>query len=90
MYEQLLEMPGVEVYKKENIPEEFHYKEGRLVHDLLLVAKPGYFIVGLKGEKQIPSDNKSSSENPYAASHGYYNSPDMRTIFFARGPGKVC
>lgn len=81
-------MPGVDVYRKKDIPDKFHYKESRLVHDLLLVARPGYFIVGLNSDKQIPYDSKASTEQPYRGSHGYYNITDMRTIFFARGPGK--
>ncbi|CAL8110121.1 unnamed protein product [Orchesella dallaii] len=88
VYNQVASIPGLDAYRKNDIPEEFHYKKSKLVHDILLVAKPGYFIVGLKGEKQIPMDAKSSSVQPYAGSHGYYNSSEMRTIFFASGPGK--
>lgn len=79
---------GVLVYSKDDIPEELHYKRGTFALDFLLVAKPGYFIVGVKGEKQIPNDEKSSSAQPYAGVHGYFNMTDMRTVFFAKGPGK--
>ncbi|OXA50136.1 glycerophosphocholine cholinephosphodiesterase ENPP6 [Folsomia candida] len=77
---------GVLVYSKDDIPEELHYKRGTFALDFLLVAKPGYFIVGVKGEKQIPNDEKSSSAQPYAGVHGYFNMTDMRTVFFAKGP----
>jgi len=82
-------IPGVDVYKKEDIPEDFHFKRGKLVHDFLLVAKSGFSIVGLKGPKQIPNDGKASSAEPYVGIHGYQNMPDMKTVFFANGPGKI-
>ncbi len=87
MEQSLIKIPGVLTYSKANIPDKFHYKRGRFVLDFLLVALPGNFIVGVEGEKQIPNDEKSSSFQPYAGVHGYYNMTDMDTVFFAKGPG---
>lgn len=32
------------VYAREEIPERFHYKKGKFVSPLTLVAEPGWFI----------------------------------------------
>jgi hypothetical protein len=87
LYDKLMLIPGVDVYKKDDIPEEFHYKRSKFVHDFLLVARPGCAIVGFKGDKQIPNDSKASSTQPYLGTHGYSNFAEMRTIFYAKGPG---
>ena len=47
VYNSLKRMPGVNVYKREEIPEEYHYKKGLFVHDILLVAKTGKHIYQL-------------------------------------------
>ncbi len=77
------------VYSKPNIPEEYHYKGGAFVLDFLLIAKPLNWIVGIQSDKQIPKDDpKAYSDQPYQGVHGYnYGMTDMRTVFFAKGPG---
>ena len=32
-------MPGVDVYRRDEIPDEYHYKKGRYVQDILVVAR---------------------------------------------------
>lgn len=34
----------MDVYAREEIPERFHYKKGKFVSPLTLVAEPGWFI----------------------------------------------
>lgn len=84
VYAGLKEKEGFDVYRREDIPDYFHYKNNRLVQDILVVAKPNYFIRGLQNSKQVPRD---PPEFYTEGTHGYSNSTDMRTIFFAKGPG---
>lgn len=84
VFEQVSKMVGVDVYRKEDIPEGLHFKGGQHVQDILLVARANYFIVGLiknKG-KMVPVEVRKA-----VGTHGYFNVTDMRSIFFAKGPG---
>ncbi|XP_023240187.1 ectonucleotide pyrophosphatase/phosphodiesterase family member 6-like [Centruroides sculpturatus] len=77
--------PGLHVYRKEDIPDEYHLKHSYLTLPILLVADEGYFISGLDfPDKSIPGRSTLSK----GGSHGYdpYKVKDMRTIFYARGP----
>jgi len=78
LYESLKRVPeGLEVYKREDIPEDWQYKNNPLVLPLVVVAKPGFAF--------IRSNETSPAEQ---GQHGYDSSmPDMRSIFYARGPG---
>lgn len=38
------QVPNMRVYAKDQIPERFHFKGGRFVAPLTLVAEPGWFI----------------------------------------------
>lgn len=86
VYEGLKGKEGFDVYRREDIPDYFHYKNNRLVQDILVVAKPNYFIRGLQNSKQIPRD--PPNVHFFGGVHGYANMTEMRTIFFAKGPGK--
>ncbi|XP_067126584.1 ectonucleotide pyrophosphatase/phosphodiesterase family member 5-like [Centruroides vittatus] len=67
--------PNMTVYKKENIPERWHYKNHRRIMPIIAVADQGYLIA-----KEYGTDNAFGQ-------HGYDNIlPSMRPIFFARGP----
>lgn len=44
VYAKLSEVPDMDVYAREEIPERFHYKKGKFVSPLTLVAEPGWFI----------------------------------------------
>lgn len=80
-------MPGVEVYKREEIPESYHYKNHRFTQEILLVAKRGYFIRGLNSHlKQVPYDDPAYLH--WGGIHGYPNMKEMSGIFYAKGPGK--
>lgn len=44
VYAALVQVPNMRVYGKQDVPERFHYKGGRFVSPLTLVADPGWFI----------------------------------------------
>lgn len=44
VYAALVQVPNMRVYGKQDVPERFHYKGGRFVSPLTLVAEPGWFI----------------------------------------------
>lgn len=86
VYANLKGKRGFDAYKRDEIPEEYHYRNHRLVQEIVLVAQPNFYLQGLQTSQQIPR-----SSNPLQlgrGAHGYANMSDMRTIFFARGPGK--
>ncbi|GAB6032703.1 ectonucleotide pyrophosphatase phosphodiesterase [Chamberlinius hualienensis] len=61
------------VYKKEEIPEEYHYRNNRRIMPILLVADEHWAI-----SESIPTE---------LGNHGYNNSlPSMRPFFVAHGP----
>ncbi|CAL1276601.1 unnamed protein product [Larinioides sclopetarius] len=85
VYDALKGIPGLHVYLKEEIPEHYHIKYSRLTLPILLVASKNYYIQGL----DIPGKSIPTGSSISLGSHGYdpYEVPDMRGIFFARGPG---
>ncbi|GFQ97429.1 hypothetical protein TNCT_363811 [Trichonephila clavata] len=85
VYEALKDIPGLHVYLKDEIPEHYHVKHNRLTLPILLVASKNYYIRGL----DIPGKSIPTGSSISLGSHGYdpYEVPDMRGIFFARGPG---
>lgn len=44
IYQNLSTADNMNVYKKQEIPDRYHYKNGRFVSTLTLVAEPGWFI----------------------------------------------
>ncbi|XP_021001915.1 glycerophosphocholine cholinephosphodiesterase ENPP6-like [Parasteatoda tepidariorum] len=84
VHEALKGITGLHVYLKEEIPEHYHIKNSRLTLPILLVASKNYYIKGL----DIPGKNIPTGSSISRGSHGYdpYEVPDMRGIFFARGP----
>ena len=44
VYKQLKQMRGVDVYRRDDIPDSYHYKNGRYVQEILVCAKPGKVI----------------------------------------------
>ncbi|KAL5009956.1 hypothetical protein ScPMuIL_012261 [Solemya velum] len=66
--------PNLHVYKKKDIPDEWHFKHNRRIQPLLLVADEGYSL--RRNNSAVPAGN-----------HGYNNSlPDMHPFFIAAGP----
>lgn len=79
MYESLKGKKGFDVYRREEIPEKYHYKNHPRIPEILVVARPNYYLQDIGNSHQIPEQG----------SHGFANMPSERTIFFARGPGKM-
>ena len=71
------------VYKPAEFPERWHYRHPRS-GDLLIVARPGYYIVDQERKKYLKSIQAGST----FGTHGYdpADEPDMMGIFFASGP----
>ncbi|KAI1294741.1 Bis(5'-adenosyl)-triphosphatase ENPP4 [Halotydeus destructor] len=69
------------VYKKESVPEKYHYQHNRRILPIVIVAEDGYDLVDsydTLGEEK---------HNPMWGNHGYDNAVDsMRPMFIAKGP----
>ncbi|CAF0993239.1 unnamed protein product [Rotaria sordida] len=76
IYANLSTIPNYEVYKKSQIPEEYHYKSNIRIGDILFVGKAGYEIIA-------PGDNSSTE---LLGDHGYNNVESMYPIFYGFGP----
>lgn len=77
VYKLLKTVPNVTVYKKEEIPAEFHYQKNRRIQPIILAANEGTNICS----------NRNSSGCILKGNHGYNNSlPAMHPIFIAYGP----
>lgn len=48
VYNSLSLVPNMRVYGKHEIPERFHYKGGKFVSPLTLVAEPSWFITEVR------------------------------------------
>ncbi|CAF3624894.1 unnamed protein product [Rotaria socialis] len=77
IYANLSTIPNFEVYKKSQIPDEYHYKSNIRIGDILFVAKAGYEIIA-------PGDNASIE---LLGDHGYDDRVEsMHGIFYGFGP----
>ncbi|XP_065814789.1 glycerophosphocholine cholinephosphodiesterase ENPP6 isoform X2 [Labrus bergylta] len=87
VYSALSQVSHMQVYSRQEIPERFHFKGGRFVAPLTLVAEPGWFIT--ENRTTLPywrngSGQASAWQNGW---HGYDNEfIDMRGFFLAKGP----
>lgn len=78
VYSTLKKIENIDVYKKEEIPDELHYKNNVRVGDILLVAHINHSIY---------INNQSIDWSINNGDHGYYNNiPSMHPIFMAHGP----
>jgi len=79
----LKSVPHMSVYKKEDIPDRYHYKNHYRIKDVLLVADEGWTILK---KKYSGKDNLDLSFIK-GATHGYDNElRSMHAIFLADGP----
>lgn len=66
------------VFKKDEIPNHFRYRNNLRVPEIVLIAETGY---------SITSTNQIKSRPISGGDHGYdYRSPEMRSLFIAKGP----
>uniref|UniRef100_A0A8C1U3G0 Ectonucleotide pyrophosphatase/phosphodiesterase 5 n=2 Tax=Cyprinus carpio TaxID=7962 RepID=A0A8C1U3G0_CYPCA len=71
--------PNMDVYKKEEIPDHFHYRHNVRIMPLILEVKEGWTVM----------QNRNGSF--MLGNHGYNNSlPSMHPVFVARGPAFRC
>lgn len=87
VYSGLKQVKEMNVYKKDEIPDRFHYKGGKFVAPLTLVAQPGWFII--ENIQKLPYwDNGTGSKQGWQHGwHGYDNEHmDMKGFFLAYGP----
>nr|XP_023670437.1 ectonucleotide pyrophosphatase/phosphodiesterase family member 6-like isoform X1 [Paramormyrops kingsleyae] len=85
VYRNLSIARNMKVYKKPEIPQRFHYKGGKFVAALTLVADPGWFIT--ESIAKLPYWQNGTGNGWQRGWHGYDNEfVDMRGFFLARGP----
>lgn len=76
IYNKLKGIPHLQVYRKPDIPERWHYRNHYRIKDLLLVADEGWMV--------FPSAPDSLNDK---GTHGYDNAlRSMQAIFVAGGP----
>lgn len=77
IYQQLQPAPNMTCYKKQDLPERYHYQNNVRIGDIICVAKIGWSI--LRTRSQISSALKGA--------HGFDNlENDMGATFIAYGP----
>ncbi|UJR15463.1 hypothetical protein I4U23_002406 [Adineta vaga] len=77
IYKNLSTIPNLQVYKKSQIPEKYHYKSNVRIGDIFLVSKLGWEIIA-------PDDDGS---HKFFGNHGHDNQEkSMHPIFYAFGP----
>uniref|UniRef100_A0A672H0R5 glycerophosphocholine cholinephosphodiesterase n=1 Tax=Salarias fasciatus TaxID=181472 RepID=A0A672H0R5_SALFA len=87
VYAALSRVSNMQVYGRQEIPERLHYKGGKFVSPLTLVADPGWFIT--ENRDKLPYwRNESGPASAWQHGwHGYDNEfLDMRGFFLAKGP----
>ncbi|XP_066263305.1 glycerophosphocholine cholinephosphodiesterase ENPP6-like [Branchiostoma lanceolatum] len=83
VYSDLRNVPHSVVLKKEDIPEDWHYKRGKYVAPLLLLAQYPWLVFE---DSAIPWTWDNASHFP-RGSHGFSSSrTDMKGVFMAFGP----
>lgn len=80
---KLKRVPHLSVYKKEEIPDRYHYKNHYRIKDVLLVADEGWFIL----DKKYHGADIFKLKFLRGGTHGYDNElRSMHAIFLADGP----
>ncbi len=76
-YNKLVKDERLTVYKKDNLPEKYHYSIPSRTGDLVIIPKPPYVI-----------SSRSTIPAPGSSSHGWdpEETPEMGAIFYADGP----
>ncbi|XP_041372194.1 glycerophosphocholine cholinephosphodiesterase ENPP6-like [Gigantopelta aegis] len=75
--------PHMKAYLRDEIPDRWHYKRGRYVAPITLIADVNWFIL----TPYYPHYPANSDGSPWLGWHGYDNTfIDMHGIFLASGP----
>ncbi|GAB6027623.1 Ectonucleotide pyrophosphatase/phosphodiesterase member 6 [Chamberlinius hualienensis] len=89
VYSELGKSKDIHVWKKEELPEDYHMQNNMRTPPIVVIAKSGVFITPVREQElQIPYTSRSETKEYYGF-HGYDvdEVPDMRGIFYAFGPG---
>uniref|UniRef100_UPI00398F8259 glycerophosphocholine cholinephosphodiesterase ENPP6 n=1 Tax=Pristiophorus japonicus TaxID=55135 RepID=UPI00398F8259 len=87
LYSSLKKVNMISVYKKDEIPDRYHYKGGKFVAPLTLLAEKGWFITENKQKLPYWANETGSKKGWQHGWHGYDNDlVDMRGFFLAYGP----
>ena len=73
--------PQLKVYRKEELPDELHFKHNNLIPEIIVIMDEGWIV--------YISDDKNDTKNVTftAGAHGWMPSaPPMQPFFIARGP----
>jgi len=85
IYSHLKECRHVSVFKKEEVPERFHYRDNRRIPAIICLADEGWVIMS-RAEYEKKQTEKRLPRITTGA-HGYDNLlPAMQALFLARGP----
>jgi len=80
---RLKSVPHLSTYKKNEIPDRYHFKNHYRIKDVLLVADEGWYIL----EKKYFGMDKLNLKFLQGGTHGYDNElRSMHAIFLADGP----
>ncbi|CAG2178111.1 unnamed protein product, partial [Oppiella nova] len=87
IYKNLTQVKGIKVYKKDEIPETFHYKHNSLVLPLMVTVDAGYTIAAPRLEGVVYPYG-DPPKKPHGGNHGYSveTLPDIRAIMYGFGP----
>ncbi|XP_054156958.1 glycerophosphocholine choline phosphodiesterase ENPP6-like [Oppia nitens] len=86
---ELNKLEGIKVYKRDDIPDEFHYKHNKNVLPILLTVEMGYEIAvpSSPGKVYPGGETHIAPDPPSGGNHGYdRHIKDMRGIMYAFGP----
>ncbi|KAB5571320.1 hypothetical protein PHYPO_G00223650 [Pangasianodon hypophthalmus] len=87
IYTALQAAQNMKVYRTHDIPDRYHYKSGKFVSPLTLVADPGWFITENKAELPYWQNGTGEPQGWQHGWHGYDNEfLDMRGFLLAQGP----
>ncbi|KAJ8041854.1 Ectonucleotide pyrophosphatase/phosphodiesterase family member 5 [Holothuria leucospilota] len=87
LYQAMKKAPHISVYKKDEIPKEYHYRNNVRIPPIVAVADEGWMLRNLMVN--------FSNLNPVKGDHGYNNSlMSMHPFFLVHGPafhpGSIC
>ncbi|KAI8968546.1 alkaline-phosphatase-like protein [Mycotypha africana] len=81
-YTQRVDNPHFKLYRREEVPERFHYNSTERIAPILLIPDVGYAII-----RSTDFDINSGKDYHPMGIHGYDNMAyEMRAIFAAKGP----
>ena len=80
-----------QVWKREEIPERFHYRQSARIGDLVLLADLGWYLLTRPTKPMLHSKKEAAAQRkpslPMKGAHGYDNeNKEMQALFVAHGP----